>query len=66
MEVYKRLHRHAELKNKDEWKGTKIIWDISSRDAPTTLTVTYQGLSSDIECYEVCEKGWTQFLTESL
>lgn len=56
----------SEQKNKREWIGTKIVWDIQSESNRTKITLTHIGLTTDFECYDVCEKGWTFFFTESL
>ncbi|HMG93477.1 MAG TPA: SRPBCC domain-containing protein [Chryseolinea sp.] len=50
------------IKNKNEWTGTRIIWDIYQTDSSTTIRFTHQGLTPEIECYDVCEKGWDYFL----
>jgi hypothetical protein len=54
------------LQNKHEWIGTRIIWRIVPDGKATTLTLLHEGLNPAIECYQVCEKGWTHFLTGSL
>ena len=33
------------LKKKDEWTGTKVIFDISAKDNKTQLTFTHDGLT---------------------
>lgn len=54
-----------ELKNKTEWINTKIVWEISSQDNKTALLLTHIGLTPEIECYNICERGWHNF-TDSL
>src|SRR5215467_4494923 len=54
------------LNDKKEWKGTKIDWDISQKNGSTQIDFTHVGLVPGIECYDMCEKGWTFFITESL
>ena len=41
-------------KNKSEWTGTKIIFDITKEDNKTQLRMTHQGLVPQYECYEIC------------
>ena len=53
-------------KDKSEWKGTKIIFDISEKDGKTQLRFTHQGLVPAYECYEVCEDAWSNYIKNSL
>src|SRR5215204_2988286 len=52
----------APLKNKTEWIGTRITWDIKGDTAPATLTQTHEGLTEEVECWAICEQGWNQTL----
>lgn len=55
------------LKNKKEWVGTKICFDIvNENNEKTKLTFTHFGLSSPLECYEVCCDAWNGYLQGSL
>lgn len=54
------------LKNKKEWKGTQIEWEISTLDHSTRIDFTHVGLFPEIECYDDCRKGWNFYVTESL
>jgi hypothetical protein len=54
------------VENRKEWKNTEVVFDISSNDAATTVTMTHSGLEPDVECYETCRAGWNFFITESL
>ena len=54
-----------ELKNKKEWINTKIVWEISTQNGNTELSLTHLGLTPQIECYDICESGWQNF-TDSL
>ncbi len=51
-----------ELTDKREWTGTKIVWEISSVQGGTNLQLTHVGLTREMECYDLCEKGWDYFL----
>lgn len=53
------------LKNKTEWVGTTIVWEIEQSSDKTLLHLEHQGLNEAIECYEICANGWQQF-TNSL
>ena len=52
----------AELKRKDEWVGTRVIWTIAGNDSSTTLTLLHEGLNKSFECYDVCEPAWDYFI----
>ena len=54
------------LKNKGEWTGTKVVWEVSRGAIATQITMTHVGLSPAVECYEKCEAGWNFFVGESL
>ena len=54
------------IENKTEWKGTSIIWEISSRNGSRTLKMTHRGLVPGIECYASCEQGWNYYVMKSL
>ena len=64
--IWKNVKAHIDmpsLKNKAEWEGTRMIWTLSTADKGTTLTFMHQGLNKSLECYEVCEAGWDEFLS---
>jgi hypothetical protein len=50
------------LKNKTEWVGTSIIWEIKADEATTTVEHTHIGLTPEVECWAICEQGWDQTL----
>lgn len=54
------------LKNKSEWTGTKISFEISEINNKTQLRFTHMGLVPDIECYGSCSNGWSKLIQESL
>ncbi|OQP44517.1 ATPase [Niastella yeongjuensis] len=49
-----------------EWKGDTIIFEITSTGNKTLLQFTQIGLTPENECYEVCEKGWGNYIDGSL
>ncbi len=53
-------------KDKSEWKGTKIIFDIAEKDNKTEIRFTHQGLVPAYECYEICRDAWTGYIQKSL
>lgn len=50
-----------------DWAGTKIIFEISGRDAPTSSSAClvqfrHVGLAPKLPCYGDCSQGWDHFL----
>ena len=54
------------LKNKKEWLGTTLKWEISAEQQKTRIAFTHVGLLPGIECYDGCEKAWNYYIRESL
>ena len=54
------------LKEKDEWTGTDVVFDIARKGGKTTLTFTHEGLTPGVECYGACSDGWGYIITECL
>lgn len=53
-------------KDKSEWTGTKIIFEISEKDNKTQLRFTHQGLVPAYECYDICRDAWSTYIHNSL
>ena len=54
------------LKDKTEWNGTTVVFEISPSGNQTQITMTHIGLVPGIECYEGCESGWNKYFKGSL
>lgn len=54
------------VQQKDEWNGTKIVFEIAEKDDLTTLTFTQEGLTPALECYGGCSGAWGFYVGESL
>ncbi len=50
------------LQNTNEWKGTKIRFDLDEEAGKTNISFTHEGLIPQIECYGSCSGAWTQYL----
>jgi hypothetical protein len=53
-------------KDKTEWTGTKISFDISKKGDKTQLVFTHIGLVPAYECYKICSDAWGNYITGSL
>jgi hypothetical protein len=51
---------------KDEWTGTKIVFEIKPTGDKTELHFTHIGLVPEFECYNDCKGGWTALIQKSL
>ena len=53
-------------KDKSEWIGTKIIFEIFKLDNKTQMRFTHLGLVPEYECYGICFSAWTDYINNSL
>jgi hypothetical protein len=54
------------IKDKDEWTGTKIHFEISEKNKGTEIRFTHEGLAKDKECYTDCSNAWSSYINNSL
>lgn len=54
------------LKDKTEWNGTKIYFELEKQGSKTFIHFKHEGLTPKIECYKDCSSGWNYYLTKSL
>ena len=54
------------VKDKTEWNGTDIVFEITNKDNKTQLTFTHVGLVPDFECYDDCSNAWGSYVNGSL
>jgi len=54
------------VKDKSEWNGTDIVFDIARKDDKTELRFTHVGLVPALECYEDCSGAWGSYVKDSL
>lgn len=53
-------------KDKEEWKGNTLIFEIFEQGTKTQLTFTQQGLLPEHECYDICSNAWDTYIQKSL
>lgn len=53
-------------RDRSEWKGTEIVFEIARKGEQTEVTFTHQGLVPDYECYDACSEGWHTYVNGSL
>jgi hypothetical protein len=52
--------------DKSEWKGTKVIFEVSKTGDKTEIHFTHQGLVPQYECFNVCSNAWGSYINGSL
>jgi len=52
--------------DKSEWKGTKIIFEISKKGDQSEIRFTHLGLVPEYECFNVCSNAWGSYINGSL
>jgi hypothetical protein len=53
-------------KDENEWKGNKIIFEITELEGKTQIQMTQAGLVPQYECFEICRDAWTNYIQNSL
>lgn len=54
------------IKDKTEWNGTEIIFEISKKEHKTEIRFSHRGLVPSSECYNACNDGWGFYINGSL
>ncbi len=54
------------LRDKDEWNGTEIIFEIVRRENSTDVRFTHKGLQPGIECFGTCSNAWGMLVNGNL
>lgn len=52
--------------DKTEWTNTKMTFEISAKNNSTEICFTHIDIVPEIECYDMCVKGWDQYIKGSL
>jgi len=54
------------VKDKSEWKGTDIVFDIAKHGDKTEVRFTHKGLVPAYECYNACSNAWGMLISGNL
>jgi uncharacterized protein YndB with AHSA1/START domain len=46
-----------------EWIGTTIYFDVAEDGDGAMLSFRHEGLTPELECFDMCHEGWTHFLS---
>ena len=53
-------------KDKTEWIGNKISFEISEKHGKTHIRFKQEGLVPEYECFDICATAWTDYIHNSL
>lgn len=56
----------SSFRNKSEWNGTKILFEIKSINGKTQVRFTHIGLVPEFQCFGDCSGAWEMLVKESL
>ncbi len=45
-----------------DWAGTTIVFEVEETGDGTTIRFRHQGLTPELECYDMCHEGWTHYI----
>ncbi|HEY4337627.1 MAG TPA: SRPBCC domain-containing protein [Puia sp.] len=54
------------IKDKTEWTGTEIRWEVEPNGDGATIRMTHHGLTPEMECFTDCQAGWDHHIKDSL
>ena len=53
-------------KDKTEWIGTELIFEVAKKGDKTEISFTHFGLVPEYECYDLCSNSWGFYVNSSL
>jgi hypothetical protein len=53
-------------KDKNEWTGNRIIFEVTEQVGKTQIRMTQIGLVPEYECFDICRDAWTNYIQNSL
>lgn len=54
------------IKDKDEWTGTIISFELVEKGKQTQIVFTHHGLNASVECHNACSTAWHEYIHGSL
>ena len=54
------------VKDKKEWNGTDVIFEIAKKSGKTEIKFSHVGLTPRIECFGKCAGAWGFYINDSL
>ena len=54
------------LKDKSEWTGSDIVFDVLAKNSKTEVRFTHVGLAPQMECYGSCSNAWSMLVNGNL
>jgi hypothetical protein len=49
-----------------EWIGDTLHWNIEEDGDNVKISLLQNGLTPDMNCFEICNRGWNHYITKSL
>ncbi len=63
----KATHIHGDFTDiEKEWLNSELHWKIMDNKGKTDISFFHNGLTSDLNCFDVCKTGWDFFISTSL
>ena len=52
------------FQDKKEWNNTEVVFQLLEENGNTKIDFTHVGLVPEVECYDICEKGWNGHIND--